>query len=571
MAVPDLKAIARLSEMQEIASIRGGKCLSKSYINARTHLEWECSEGHQWRATPDQVKDGRNRSGSWCQKCARVRSRQKQLGSINELIELAASKGGKCLSTEYKGVKVHHLWECANGHQWEAVPLSMKGRPNKKGSWCPDCARVKKLTIDAMHYLARSRGGNCLSGTYTNNSTNLCWECHDGHTWDAPAARILSGGWCPHCNFSTGEKICRIYFETLFDKKFPPAHKRELEWLVSTNGVTSMELDGYCEELNLAFEHHGKHHYQKGRYSRKNQHALQETQERDERRRRLCAEHNVHLIEIPEIGSLTKISELKDLIIRSCRDLDIPIPKSNKNINFDIGKAFISDNEDRMKGIRRAAEEKGGKCITETYISSLTPMIWECAEGHRWETTANNILPRKNDPGTWCRVCGAISRGVQQRGQVRKQVYDNGIRPKEDESIISILQRIAESKGGLLISDQYTKDDELLTWQCDKGHEWDASAGSIKGTASRGGTWCPKCFESKKGETQRLCIEEMQEIAKSRGGRCLSDVYVNAKTKLKWECANGHQWEAIADTVKNRESWCRKCARSPQSSTNYLH
>jgi hypothetical protein len=104
MAVPDLQAIARLSEMQEIASSRGGKCLSASYVNARTHLKWECSEGHQWGATPDQVKGGRNKVGNWCPKCSRVRARQKQLGSLSELIDLAASKGGKCLSTEYKGI-----------------------------------------------------------------------------------------------------------------------------------------------------------------------------------------------------------------------------------------------------------------------------------------------------------------------------------------------------------------------------------------------------------------------------------------------------------------------------------
>ena len=50
--------------MQGIAAERGGKCLSTVYINARTHLDWMCSEGHPWKATPDNVT-----RGTWCREC----------------------------------------------------------------------------------------------------------------------------------------------------------------------------------------------------------------------------------------------------------------------------------------------------------------------------------------------------------------------------------------------------------------------------------------------------------------------------------------------------------------------
>ena len=36
-------------------------------------------------------------------------------------------------------------------------------------------------------------------------------------------------------------------------------------------------------------------------------------------------------------------------------------------------------------------------------------------------------------------------------------------------------------------------------------------------------------------------IEKMREAARERGGECLSDDYVNANTKLKWRCAEGHE------------------------------
>ena len=52
-----------LNRMQEMALSRGGKCLSKTYIDSHTKLLWECSEGHRWDAQPANIQQG-----SWCPK-----------------------------------------------------------------------------------------------------------------------------------------------------------------------------------------------------------------------------------------------------------------------------------------------------------------------------------------------------------------------------------------------------------------------------------------------------------------------------------------------------------------------
>ena len=59
--------------------------------------------------------------------------------------------------------------------------------------------------------------------------------------------------------------------------------------------------------------------------------------------------------------------------------------------------------------------------------------------------------------------------------------------------------------------------------------------------------------------SKKLTIKEMRQIAKERGGKCLSTKYVNVHTKLLWECSEGHQWKAKPSNIK-RGSWCRKCA-----------
>ena len=51
--------------------------------------------------------------------------------------KLAADKGGKCISTEYKGYKVQLKWGCSEGHTWERTPE--KAMKNKR--WCKNCGK----------------------------------------------------------------------------------------------------------------------------------------------------------------------------------------------------------------------------------------------------------------------------------------------------------------------------------------------------------------------------------------------------------------------------------------------
>ncbi|WP_377520174.1 hypothetical protein [Priestia megaterium] len=124
--------------------------MSEEYVNANTKLEWECKEGHRWKAKPGAVT-----FGSWCQECT-----GKKTLTIELMREIAKSRGGKCLSSKYINSKTPLEWECKEGHRWKATPMSVKN----KGSWCQNCsakerAKRVKITIDEMKELAISRGG----------------------------------------------------------------------------------------------------------------------------------------------------------------------------------------------------------------------------------------------------------------------------------------------------------------------------------------------------------------------------------------------------------------------------
>jgi hypothetical protein len=174
-----------VEEMRGFAERRGGQLLSKRYVDSRSQLRWKCAKGHTWETTAAVVRGGR-----WCPKCHVDRKR----GTIEKMQELAASKGGLCLSDTYVDSTTHLQWQCAVGHIWSAQPERVRRH------WCAQCSfEHMRLGIDKMREIARERGGRCLSDMYTNVVTPLSWQCIEGHTWEALPMYIRKGRWCPEC------------------------------------------------------------------------------------------------------------------------------------------------------------------------------------------------------------------------------------------------------------------------------------------------------------------------------------------------------------------------------------
>ena len=67
-------------------------------------------------------------------------------------------------------------------------------------------------------------------------------------------------------------------------------------------------------------------------------------------------------------------------------------------------------------------------------------------------------------------------------------------------------------------------------------------------------TWCPFCAGKAK-----LTIEKMRSLARAQGGKCLSTKYINTKTKLKWQCKEGHAWMAVPNNIQQGQ-WCMQCS-----------
>jgi hypothetical protein len=491
---------------------------------------------------------------------------------------LAESRGGKCLSNTYVNSQTPLLWRCKDSHQWKAVPSSVK-----RGSWCRVCARLSKPSMDDIQHLAHQRGGRCLSDIYVNSAENLLWECKEGHQWKATWDNIGRGGrWCPECSTGLGERICRQFFSQLFQSSFP---KIRPNWLVNKAG-NQMELDGYSAALGIAFEHQGEQHYSTKGYFIDSESDLSRRQEDDALKTMLCTQRGITLVSVPEIPNRLPLDQVRAFIKEQLAAKGIPLPQDFDTQDVDINRAYrTGGSRETLDSLRTTAMEHGGQCLSDVYMDSWSKLLWQCEQGHKWEAAPANIRA-----GKWCPLCAGNVRGTLEEmqeiaaargGKCLSPAYVNnttkllwecakGHRWEADSAhierghwclycagqgkkTIEDMKNLAAHHGGQCLSDEYVNSKTHLLWQCKEGHQWKAVPYSTKS-----GHWCPKCAASKGGLSRKLGLPEMQSIAASRGGRCLSAEYVNANVHLIWQCKEGHQWEALPSAIKGG-SWCPVC------------
>lgn len=280
-----------LEQCQNYARTRGGECLASEYINENVKIPWRCDRGHKWDSNAASVV----RAKSWCKRCADERSAKGRSKNLEDCRILAASRGGWCIATEYKNSKTTMKWQCSYGHVWSTTYNSIQ-----VGHWCSDCANDRKrrqnqFGIETIHKLAAKHSGKWISNCYDNVNSVLEWECSEGHTFPMRVRNVIAGSWCNICGNGLSERLCRAVLEHLFGVRFPRCRPK---WLLSAAGAR-MELDGYSEELALAFEYQGIQHYKPVLKFKSDSHKLAALQERDRLKASICTSRKVTLLQIP--------------------------------------------------------------------------------------------------------------------------------------------------------------------------------------------------------------------------------------------------------------------------------
>lgn len=510
------------ADFESFATAKGGLVLTNHkagyrYLN-RENVSFRCSRGHEWQRAAAAFRYGKL---PWCRKCNLLGEDYWDRTSYEKYAkekrgELTVCPEGDIAQSTQLGFR------CAQGHEWTCIAYSIK---NQK-SWCKKCLHDSlRGSIEEARKVAEERGGVLLSKSYRRNSQKLKWQCHYNHVFYSTFARIKAkGGWCPECASSLSERVVRIYFEHLFDKKFP---KTRPQWL-SDNGSYPLELDGYCEEMRLAFEHQGMQHYQPfGSITRTQVAAIQQ---RDAIKRRLCRKNGIRLVAIPQLHVLTALENLASTIERKCRRHGIIIDPRRLSEEIPVNRAYLGENEGQiLVDLQAIALTHGGRLVDSIYAGRMSPLPFICQKGHAFSRS-----PREIFEGRWCPKCSPTAR-----------------------LNIALMQQWAKERNGACLSKRYVAARFKLKWSCNACvNHFKMSANSVQQ-----GQWCPKCAIATNATRQRNTIDAIKVAVEGRGMELLSTEYSNAHTKLEWRCRKcSHEWPANYNKIQQGQG-CPMCGR----------
>lgn len=92
------------------------------------------------------------------------------------------------------------------------------------------------------------------------------------------------------------EELCRDIFESIYLVPFKSCRPN---FLKNPKTGRNLELDGYNEELKIAFEHNGRHHYEYPNTWHRTRVDYLVQIKRDKTKKELCIKNNIYLISIP--------------------------------------------------------------------------------------------------------------------------------------------------------------------------------------------------------------------------------------------------------------------------------
>ena len=372
-----------------------------------------------------------------------------------------------------------------------------------------------------MQTWAKKRGGVCVSTVYSDAHTKLRWRCQEGHEWESKPNYVQQGNWCPQCGGSApltlgemqavardrgGECLSPRYVNNLIKLKWRCQEGHEWEAASS-----SVKLGRWCPTCSQG--------------------------------------HSERIV--------------RDI----CEQMfGKPFPKVKPQWLINA-RGNLMELDGCCRKLSLAFEYQGIQHYKETKFSRRSPM-------------RRTLTQQKKDDAEKWRLC--LENGVHLIEIPYKVELDDvpayifaavkdlsvPVRIRRPEKIkvaqfvlteqLRAMQALARERGGECLSIAYLGTHAKLRWRCSEGHEWLATSSAIKNR----GDWCPFCA----GKAP-LTLGQMQVLARTRGGKCLSTKYVNTKTKLRWRCAEGHEWEAAPSSVKNQGTWCPVCARIRQRRT----
>lgn len=385
-----------ISRIEKVCEERKGILLTKHYLGMDARYDFQCSEGHVWSEIGAKILARK----SWCYECLHPGRKKpsgggrpkgtrnsKNVGGLSRLQKLAEGLGGKLLSTIYLSLHDYYEFQCSEGHRWTGDGIGLTN-----GNWCPRCWNSRRgLDLINPNNLQRIKkyvedwGGTLLTKTGHRLKDLYLVQCSNGHLWEKDGDSILDGYTCPECKGWKHEEYTRSLFEFLTKKKFL---KVRPSWLLSPKGYP-LELDGFCEELSLAFEYNGGQHYILVKRFQNTKEDLKIQKVKDRIKRNGCAKRGISLLVLPYTLTIDELKlEVLDFLGKNVVD-------KIENFKFKSLKAGMD-----LENFKNLCFKRGGQLIDLDWKGWSSKYTVQCSEGHVWKPEASSVKM-----GSWCRKC----------------------------------------------------------------------------------------------------------------------------------------------------------------------
>ena len=304
-----------------------------------------------------------------------------------------AAQGHVLLEPHWLGWRVPYRFRCAQGHELARAPEHILRTLIN----CPACRKAKALA--RLKDLARQAGGECLSEHYVGHDKQHAFRCAQGHMFNMKTVVVVSGSWCGRC-------------------------------ATARNADKSRDPQGLARLNAIARQHGGEclsTHYtrQKDRYTfrcaRGHTWAASGSDVTAGSWCRLCVDMVTGKVRLRQDGlaELQRIALSRNglCLARSYAGVaayyDFRCEKGHEwqttGATIFRGRWCTTCSHEKLRlGIemmQSMAAERGGRCLSTTYVKSNVNLEWECARGHRWQAPPSTIRA-----GHWCAQCHHLSR-----------------------------------------------------------------------------------------------------------------------------------------------------------------
>ena len=446
-------------------------------------------------------------------------------------------------------------WKCSNGHEWQAT-ISARTTFNTGCSICSGRIvdrGVNDIVTTHPEIAAEwhpTKNGDLKPSDFKIGSDKLVWwMCARGHEWKTNIYHRQSTG-CPDCikeKFTSFPEQAILFY---VNQSFSDVKNRHIL-------ENSVEIDIYIPEFSVAIEYDGSvfHNTKAGL-------------ERDRKKYIYLRDRGILLIRIKESMDELYTENTADVYLgyddnknnrnleKILHDLSVELSKRcQKEVSWDIDiprdrRAIYKQYMDLEKANSIAVlfphtldewDYEKNDPVTPYMVTKGSEKVfwWRCSNGHEFES---KVKDRVRHGCPYCSnnivLTGFNDLGTTYPNLAREWVIErnNGIKPSE---II----------GGK----------QIVWWQCEKGHTWEASIDSRK--AGRG---CPYCSNKKVLPGFNDLATLNPEVAvewnyEKNEGLLPSEVVPGSNKKAWWICQRyGHEWEAVISSRINRNG-CPYC------------